>query len=68
MLTQFWKFEMNCCSIGLTYPAACTRACMLLIFRLVHRPPPFIQFAQKGCQSTWLELRIPIYLNSVEVA
>jgi len=26
MLAQSWKFGVNCCSIGLTHPAACTRA------------------------------------------
>jgi hypothetical protein len=43
---------------------ACTRARVPLTFGLVHSPPPFTQYAQKGCQSTELELRIPlIYLK-----
>jgi len=60
MLAQSCKFGINCCFIDLTHPMACTRARVLLTFGLVHRPPPLTQFAQKGCQSTGLELRIPI--------
>ena len=51
-------FRVNCCFIGLTHPAACTRARVPLSFGHVHRPPSSTQFAQKGCQSTELELRI----------
>ena len=65
MLAQSWKFGVNTCSIGLTQSAACTRARVPLTFGHVHRPPPFTQFAQKGCQLTGLELRITtIYLKS----
>ena len=60
MLAQSCKFGSNCCFIGLTHPAACTRACVLLTFGHVHRPVPLTQFAQKGCQLTGLELRIPL--------
>ena len=64
MLAQSCKFRVNCCFIDLTHPAACTRVCVPLTFGHVHRPPPFTQFTQKGCQSTGLELRIPmIYLR-----
>jgi len=59
MLAQSWKFGGNCCSIGLTHPAACTGALVPLTFRHVHRTP-FTQFAQKGWQSTGLELRFPM--------
>ena len=34
------KFGVNCCSIGLTHPAACTRARVPLTFGHVHGPPP----------------------------
>ena len=68
-LVQSWNFEVNCCSIGLTHPTACIRARVSLTLGLVHRPPPFPQFAQKGCQSTGLELRITKYIqHSMEVA
>ena len=68
MLAQSWKFGVNCCSIGLTHPAACTGALVPLTFGHVNNPP-FTQFAQKGWQSTGLELRIlMVYLKSVEVA
>jgi hypothetical protein len=64
MLAQSRKFGVNCCSSGLTHPAACTRARVPLTFGHVYRPPPFTQFAQKGWQSTGLELKIPvIYLK-----
>ena len=64
MLAQSCKFKVNCCFIGLIHPAACTRARVPLTFGRVHSPPPLTQFAQKGCQSTGLELRIPmIYLK-----
>jgi len=59
MLAQSCEFGVNCCSIGLTHPAACTRAREPLAFGHVHRPPPLTQFAPTGCQSTGLELRIP---------
>ena len=39
MLAQSWKFGVNCCSIGLTHPAACTGALVPLTFGHVHRPP-----------------------------
>ena len=67
MLAQTCKFGVDCCFIGLTHPAACTRARVPLIYGHVHRPP-LTQFAQKGCQSTGRELRIPlIYQNFVGV-
>ena len=68
MLAQFCKFGVSCCSIGFTYPAACTRARVPLNFGHVHSPPP-PQFTQKGCQPTGLELRVTtMYLNFVGVA
>jgi len=64
MLAQSCKFGVICYFIGVTHPAACTRARVPLTFGHVHRPPPLTQFAQKGCQSTGLEPRIPmIYLK-----
>ena len=64
MLAQSCKFGVNYCFIGLTHPAACTRARVPLTFGHVHRPSPLTQFAQKGCQSNGFELRIPmIYLE-----
>jgi len=60
MLAEFWKFGVNCCFIGLTNSAACTRARVPLTFGHVHKPLLFTQFAQKGCQSTGLGLRIPL--------
>ena len=68
MLAQSWKFGVDCCFTGLTYPAACTQA-RVSGFWTGPQKPPFTQFAQEECQSTGLEPRIPmIYLNSVEVA
>ena len=64
MLAQSCKFGVNCCFIGLTHPVACTRARVPLTFGHIHRPPPVNPFAQKGCQSTGLELRIlTVYLR-----
>jgi len=40
MLAQSCKFGVDCCVIGLTYPAACTRAHVPLTFGHVHRPNP----------------------------
>jgi len=40
MLAQSCRFGVNCCFIGLTYPAACTWAHVPLTFGHVHRPPP----------------------------
>ena len=40
MLAQSCKFGVNCCFIGLTHPAACTRARVPLTFGHVHRHPP----------------------------
>ena len=40
MLAQSCKFGVNCCSIGLTHPAACTLARVPLTIGHVHRPPP----------------------------
>ena len=59
MLAQSCKYGVNCCFIGLTHPAACTRVRVPLTFGHVHRPT-FTQFTQKGCQSTGIELRIPM--------
>ena len=39
VLAQFWKFGVNCCSIGLTHPAACTGAVVPLTFG--HVPPSY---------------------------
>jgi hypothetical protein len=39
MLEQFWKFGVNCCSIGLTHPTVCTRTRVPLTFGHAHRPP-----------------------------
>ena len=39
MLAQSCKFGVSCCFIGLTHPAACTRARVPLTFGHVHRPP-----------------------------
>jgi len=58
MLAQSCKFGVNCCFIGLTHPAACTRARVSLTFGHVHRSRPLTQLAQKMCLSTGLELRI----------
>ena len=41
MVALFCKFGVNCWSIGLTYPVACTRARVPLTFGQVHRPPPY---------------------------
>jgi hypothetical protein len=54
MLAQSCKFGVNCCFIGLTHPAACTRARVPLTFGHVHRPPPLTQFAQKGVPIDWV--------------
>jgi len=68
MLAQSCKFGVNCCFIGLTRPAACTRARVPLTFGHV-QTPPLTQFAQIGCQSTGLELRISmIFLSFVGAA
>ena len=67
MLAQSCKFGVNCCFIGLTHPAACTRAHVPLTFGHVHRPP-LTQFAQKGCKSTGLEGISMVYLIFVGVA
>jgi len=40
MLAQSCKFGVNCCSIGLTHPVACTLTRVPLTFGHVHRPPP----------------------------
>jgi len=49
MLAQSCKFGVNCCFIGLTHPAACTRARVPLIFGHVHRPPsPWPNLLKKG--------------------
>ena len=58
MLAQSCKFGVNCCFIGLTHPTTCTQARVPLTIGHVHSRPPLTQFAQKGCQSTGLELRI----------
>ena len=61
MLAQSWKFEVNECSISLINPTACTRARAPFTSGHAYRPPKiFTQFAQKGWQSTGLELRIPM--------
>jgi hypothetical protein len=60
MLAQSCKFGVNCCFIGLTHPAACTRARVPLTCGHVHSPPLLTQFAKKGCLSTGLELGIPL--------
>ena len=39
MLAQPWKFEVNCCSSGLTHPAACTRARVPPTYGHVQRTP-----------------------------
>ena len=39
MLAQPWKFEVNCCSSGLTHPAACTRALVPPTYGHVQRTP-----------------------------
>jgi len=39
MLAQSCKFGANCCFIGLTHPAACTRVRVPLTFGHVHNPP-----------------------------
>jgi hypothetical protein len=41
MLAQSCKFGVNCCFIGVTHPATCTRARVPLTFGQVHRPPPY---------------------------
>jgi len=64
MLAQSGKFGVNCCFIGLIHPArpAPERVCLWLFD--MSTDPPLTQFAQKGCESTGLELRIPmIYLK-----
>jgi len=48
MLAQSWKFEVKCCFIGLTPPAACTRARVPLTFGRVHRPPLLPNLLKKG--------------------
>jgi len=48
MLAQSWKFEMKCCFIGLTPPAACTRARVALTFGRAHRPPLLPNLLKKG--------------------
>jgi hypothetical protein len=40
MLAQSCTCGVNCCFIGVTHPAACTRARVPLTFGHVHRPPP----------------------------
>ena len=52
MLAQSWKFGVNCCSIGLTHPAACTGALVLLAFGHVHRPP-FYPICSKRVAIDW---------------
>jgi hypothetical protein len=55
MLAQSWKFGVNCCSIGLTHPAACTRALVPLTFGHVHRPrPPFYPNCSKRVPIDWV--------------
>jgi hypothetical protein len=48
MLTQSWKFGVNCCSSGLTHPAACTRARVPLTFGHAHRLPLSPSLLKKG--------------------
>ena len=60
MLAKSCKFGVICCFIGLTHPAACTRVRGASDFWTCPQTPPFTQFTQKGCQSTGLELRIPM--------
>jgi hypothetical protein len=48
MLAQPWKFGVNCCSIGLTHPTACTRARVPLTFGHVHIPPLLPNLLKKG--------------------
>jgi len=54
MLTQSWKFGVNCSSIGLAHPAACTRDCVPLTFGHVHRPTLLPDSLKKG--GNWLGL------------
>jgi hypothetical protein len=39
VLAQSCKLRVNCCFVGLTNPAACTRARVPLTFKHVYRPP-----------------------------
>ena len=48
MLAQSWRFGVNCCSIGLTHPTACTRARVPLAFGHVHRPPLLPNLLQRS--------------------
>ena len=48
MLAQSCKFGVSCCFIGLTHPAACTRARVPLTFGHVHRPPLLPDLLKKG--------------------
>ena len=63
MLAQSCKFGVNCCSIGLTHPAACTwRVCLWHLD--MSTDPHLNPICKKGCKLTGLELRIPtIYLQ-----
>ena len=48
MLAQSFKFGVDCCFIGLTRLAACTRARVPLTFGRVHRPPLLPKLLKKG--------------------
>jgi len=54
MLAQSWKFGVNCCSICLTHPAACTLAPVPLTFGHVHIPPPFYPNCSKRVPIDWV--------------
>ena len=67
MLALSWKFGVNCCSFGLTHPAACTQVRVLLTCGHVHRPPP--NSLKKGTNRLCLSSGFRRYIwNSVEVA
>ena len=70
MLAQSCKFWVYCCFIGLTrsprglHPSMCASD----FWTCPQTPPCLTQFAQKGCQSTGLELRtLLIYSKFVVV-